>query len=123
MSDIHVLEGNDNGEFQVVFHITIPDATNSVGINYRTALVNSGLGGTTSLVEGTAPGQIAAAEKLQVEAGEIYEWTSNFTVEGNGTTSIVARDLLRAKYTREAAIAISKLQNQLKYFGYTESEN
>ena len=51
MSDIHILAGNTSGEWQAVFHVAVPDANNAVSVNYRTALVNSGLGGSSTMEE------------------------------------------------------------------------
>jgi hypothetical protein len=123
MSDIHVLTG-DGMTWSVVMHIPVPDANNSVGVNYRMALVNSGLGGTTSLTEdaGPGPGQISAAEKAQVEAGELYEHRVGFLLESGGTSQAEQRAALRGRYTREKAVEIARLQRQLRYFGHTESE-
>ena len=123
MSDIHVLTG-DGETWSVVVHIAVPDADNSVGVNYRTALVNSGLGGTTSLTEdaGPGPGQISPAEKAQVEAGEVHEHRVGFLLESGGTSEAEQRAALRALYTREKAAEIARLQRELRYFGHTESE-
>ena len=50
MSDMHVLEG-DGTKWRIVMHFAVPNANNLVNVNYRTALVNSGLGGTTVLAD------------------------------------------------------------------------
>ena len=45
MSDYHILTVSDDGNsMRVAAHISVPDVTNDVGVNYRTALVQM-LGG------------------------------------------------------------------------------
>lgn len=45
MSDYHILNGlADGNQYRVVFHLPVPDMTNSVGVNYRMALMEH-LGG------------------------------------------------------------------------------
>lgn len=123
MSDIHILTGSNGGtSWQVVMHFPVPDVTNAVAVNYRTALVNSGIGGSTNLTEGTGPGEIAAAEKTQVEAGELLEYRCRFNIEGNGVEVAVVQAMLRAHYTREQGRVIGDVQAQLKYFGHLESK-
>ena len=102
-------------------HFAVPNANNAVGVNYRTALKNSGLGGSTAMVEGDGPGQIVTAEKEQIEAGALYEHRFGFSVEGNGAAPATIQAALRAAYVREEALKIAQLQEQLKYFGYTET--
>ena len=70
MADMHVIDGDGNRGYKVAMHIAVPNTNNAVGVNYRTALVNSGLGGT-QLTEGAGAGQITTAEKAQVDAGEV----------------------------------------------------
>ena len=122
MSDMHVLAG-DGKQWSVVMHFAVPDANNAVSVNYRLALVSSGLGGTTQLTEGTGPGQIEAAEKTQVEGGEVYEHRDTFLVESGGTASAELRASLRQFYAREKDNVIAGLQRRLKYFGHVENES
>lgn len=126
MADMHVMTG-DGKSWDVIFHIAVPDANNTVGVNWRTALVNSGLGGTTQLTEGVGPelaqGRISSTEKAQVEAGELIEKRIAFRVEGNGNSLAAVRANLRTRYTRVSAAVLADLQAQLKYFGHTEEES
>lgn len=121
MSNYHVLTGRPDGNaYSVVFHIPIPSANNRVGVNYRTALVNSGLGGVTSLVEGSGPGQIATAEKTQVLAGELFEVVEEFhTQPGETAAQLQAR--VDARYTALVAQTQAALQGRLAYFGHARN--
>ncbi len=121
MADMHVLTSG-HGEWRVVMHFAVPDANNAVTVNYRAALVSSGLGGTTALTEGTGPGEIPTAEKGQVESGAMYEHSASFRVESGGTSNAQLQAALREFYTQEKDHIIARLQRQLRYFGHTESE-
>lgn len=118
MSDIHILEGVGN-KWRVVMHFAIPNVNNAVGVNYRTALVNSGLGGTTILPEGTGAGDISTGELAQVTAGEVYEYTAHLLIEtgGSGASQVA---MLTTEYNRLSSAVIATLQNKLKYYGYTQ---
>lgn len=122
MSDIHVLDGTGNGGVRVVFHFAVPSANNDVAVNWRTALVNSGLGGSTAMAEGTGPGQIATAEKSQLEAGEVHEYPVEFPVRSGGTAAAELRVSLRALYTARKGAVLASIQDRLRWFGHTESE-
>lgn len=121
MSDIHVLTG-DGSQQRVVMHLPVPNTNNEVGVNYRTALVNSGLGGATTMTEGSGAGQINTVEKAKVEAGEVYEHSTTFELEGVGASTASQQAALRAAFTREKTAVVDKIQRQLKFFGHTESE-
>lgn len=121
MADIHLLTGGA-GEWSVVLHFDIPNTSNAVGINYRDALVTSGLGGTTSLVDGDGDGgTISAAEKTQIEAGQIYEHRVSFPVESGGSTAAELRASLLELYEKENTAEIDRLKTALRYFGHTEN--
>ena len=123
MSDMHVMGGGVDGElWDVVMHFPIVSANNSVGVNWRTAVINSGIGGITSLVEGTGDGEITTAEKTQIEAGEIYEHRASLRAESGGTSTANLRATLQEFYAAEKTRVLNALQVQLRYFGHTESE-
>ncbi len=131
MSDIHVLAGNGRGKVSVVMHCAVPDTNNSAaggGVNWRTALVASGIGGSTQLAdavddENPLGWEITAAEKAQVESGELFERRRDFPLESAGTEAAGQRVALRAFYAREKAAVIANLQERLKYTGHVESES
>lgn len=118
MSDMHVMSGTADGSWVVVMHFLVPNINNSVTVNYRTAVVNSGLGGTTILTEGVGPGQITTAEKAQVDSGELYEHSTVFRAES--TTNL--QNAIRLFYTAEKTSVLAELQRKLRYFGHIESE-
>ena len=121
MADIHVLDGNGT-TWRIAMHLAVPDINNPVGVKYRTALVNSGLGGTTAMAEGVGAGQISSAEKTLVEAGELYEHIASFRAESGGTSAEDLRNALQQFYAQEKDDTIAHMQRQLRYFGHTESE-
>jgi hypothetical protein len=121
MASYHVLTGRPDGNaYSVVFHIPIPSVNNRVGVNYRTALVNSGLGGTTSLVEGNAAGQITTAEKASIASGALYEYVEEFaTNPGETAAQIQAR--IDARYTALVTQIQADFSGRLAYFGHTRT--
>ena len=122
MADIHVLTGGNRGDVLVAMHFAVPDQDNSVGVKYRTALVNSQIGGSTRLPEGCGPGQIAAAEKTQVENGEVHEYVCSFPIGSGGAAAAELRASLRALYTARKQSVLTTLQDRLRWFGHEESE-
>lgn len=122
MADVHVISGDGIDQINVVLHIDVPNTNNQVSQNYRTALVNSGLGGTTSMTIGTGPAQILQAEADQITAGEVYEYTTNFPLESAGTEPAAQRASLLAFYASKKTEIQAILQGKLKYTGYTENE-
>ena len=118
MSDIHILTGDGRGEWTVVCHYPIADVTNQVSVSYRTALVNSGLGGTSALTEGTGPGQISTAELAQVAAGELYEHRFSFPAESGATNNAELLAAVRAEYARHQDRVVVGLQKRLRYYGW-----
>lgn len=122
MAEIHVLTGDADGNVSVAMHFAVPNQNNSVGVNYRTALVNSQIGGSTAMVEGAGPGQITTAEKAQIEAGERYEYPIAFPVASGGLAPAKIRAALRSLYTARKIAVLAALQGRLRWFGHTESE-
>ena len=86
MADMHVLTGTTR-RYRVIMHFAIPNSNNDVGVNYRTALVNSGIGGTTELIEGTGVGEITTAEKALVASGEVFEHSVSIYADGTDQTA------------------------------------
>jgi len=123
MADIHVLTESRKGSWRVVMHFAVPDITSIVGVPYRTALVASGLGGSTQLPDGDGlVGTISAAEKAQIEAGEVAEVAIEFLVESNGDATASVRNSLRECHARRMAEYLAAMRRKLKYFGHTESK-
>lgn len=128
MSDIHVLTSDGHGRVTVVMHFAVTNTNNSVpgGVNWRDALIGSGIGGTTQLADAADDGnpkgwEITAAEKALIAAGSVYEHRANFPLESAGTQPAQHQVALRSLYARRKPEVIATLQRQLKYTGHTES--
>lgn len=121
MANWHALTGTPDGNaFTIVFHIPIPGAGNNrAGVQWRTALINSGLGGKTTLPDGDGSGgTISAAEKASIGSGAIFEHVEQFaTNPPEAAATLQAR--IDARFTALTAAIQASLQAQLTYFGYT----
>lgn len=112
--DYHILGGNrDGNSFQVVMHFSVPDVNNEAGVNYRTALVQTGLNLVVSRVPFIAP-----VEQTQLNDGELYEHLVTFNTHP-GETLIQKRDRLDALYQAYQTLIQDRLQNRLSYWGYS----
>lgn len=97
-------------------HVAIPNANNAAGINWRTALLNSGLGGTTRLPDGDGTaGTISAAEKASIAAGALYEQVETIEVDTASNVNAFLDSVISDVTTRTQA----RLVAALKYYGYT----
>lgn len=122
MADIHVLTGDGLQHWSLILHFGVPDENNNVAVNYRTALVNSGLGGTSQMTEGTGDGQITSAELALIQAGQVYEHPINFPAESGATTNAQLLAFARALYAAHETAVVNCLKKKLRYFGYTGSK-
>lgn len=99
-------------------HEPVPAGNNAAGVSWRTALVNSGMGGTSIMPTGTGAGQISAAELAQIEAGELRE--VSFTFENNPAWTNAQRnaamDAQIATISRETQ---AHILDALRLFGAT----
>lgn len=120
MADMHVLTGNGLHRWTLIMHFPVPDQNNDVAVNYRTALINSGLN-TTSMTEGTGPGQITSAENAQIITGEIYEHSIQFLAESGASTLAELLAAAREAYARERTRVTARLQKMLRYYGFEGS--
>lgn len=118
MADIHVLAGDGLRYWTLVFHFAVPDQTNNVNVSYRTALINSGIGGTSQMTEGTGPGQITTAELALIQAGELYEFSLPFLAESGATNNAELLTAIRAEYAKHEAPVLNHLKKKLRYYGY-----
>ena len=118
MPNLYVLGGNGT-TYTVIVHVAIPNVNNLVSVNYRTALINSGIpgAGNTSLPVGNGPGQISPADYQSVLSGAIFEVATTFT------TSVLTGDAFATAIAGFATAiqteTIASLQAQLQHFGYT----
>jgi hypothetical protein len=121
MADIHVLAGDGLGLWTIVLHFAVPNQDNNVSVNYRTALINSGLGGTSSMVEGDGPDEITTAELAAVTAGELFEYIEAFLAESGATNNAEMLAAAQAMYAARETPVLNKLKRMLRYYGYTGS--
>jgi len=119
MADIHVLAGDGLQYWTLIFHFPVPNTANAVGVNYRTALINSGLGGTSQMYVGTGPGDITTAELALIQSGELHEHTVSFPAESGATTNAQMLASARALYATHEEAVVDRLKKQLRYYGYT----
>ena len=113
MSNVHVLTQR-HGVVRMAFHVPIPNSNNARGVNYRTALINSRMGGQTSLPDGDGTGgTISTAEKLSVTNGAVYEYVIDIK------RAPASNAELDALFTKIAGEVQTGLQAQLDNFGYT----
>lgn len=118
MANLHILQ-RSGAEVQVIAHVAIPNSNNAVGVNWRTAIINSGVGGRTSLPDGDGTaGTISAAEKAQIASGAIYEVDATIRPQGvaNGAPLNAFLDTEFARITAEVQ---AEFQARLNYYGAT----
>jgi hypothetical protein len=113
MSNYHVLTTNaPDSEIRVAFHLAIPDTTNSAGVNYRTALLQSGM------ASGTPDSAVPwlTTEQADLDSGALYELVETVQVDGS-LTKAAKRDIVDARYTALAAKVPGKIQAELDWWG------
>lgn len=121
MSSWHARIGDSDGNsFRVLFHLPIPSANNRVGVNYRSALVGSGIGGKTEMTEGSGAGLISSAEKADILSGAVYEYGEIITTNP-GETAGQLQARIDARFTELSnanAGVLLRIQRQLTYWGH-----
>lgn len=120
MADIHILANN-----QIIMHIAVPDADNSVGINWRDAIITDG-GGTTTLTDAVDDGnpngwEITVAEKALIASGALIEVSTSINIDKFDGTLAQKRDALLGIVAKRIPVILNKLQAKYKYFGYSGS--
>lgn len=120
MANWHALLGDKDGNsYEVAYLIPIPSATNRVGVNYRTAIINSGLGGKTILPDGDGTGgTISSTDKTLITTGAAYEVVERFATNP-GQTLTQLTNAVNARFTALTTSVQAALVNQLAYFGGT----
>ena len=123
MASYHVLAGDEAGNrFSVAYHFDIPGSGNNrAGVQWRAALIASGIGGSTILADGDGSGgTISAAEKAAVQSGAVLEMVEQFDTHP-GETALQLRARLDARHAALATATLAKLQARLTYFGYVRT--
>jgi len=111
MARIHILAKDiENKTVDCIFHISVPNANNAVGTNWRTA-VTRGLNPTPSMAWN------GATENDQVSAGEVLEVheTVRFSITGLNNAQRLAE--VEAAYTARSTILLTELAAKLDFFG------
>ena len=116
MASAHVLERQGTA-WHVVVHTPVPSGNNSAGVPWKTAFLNSGRSGTTALPDGTGPGQVTAAEKAAILAGDTLEFHLNVEVDTGTSPAATLNELI----PRYMADIIVQWRRDLQYFGVTRA--
>lgn len=117
---VHVLESLGRGRYRVVLHTAMPAGNNPAGFTWKSAYIAAGLA-VTVLTEGTAPGNITAAEKAQVIAGDVVEIIGEMEAETAGTAPGAVTAAVTQMANAIIAGALAALQERLKFYGYTQN--
>lgn len=113
MSDYHVLTSNlSDTEITLAFHIPIPDAANSAGVNYREALIESGMnpGAPVSRVPWLT------TEQDSINAGALYEHVEMVKVDA-ALSKLQKRQAIDARYLALALKLPAKIEAALDWWG------
>lgn len=121
MADINILSGSRKGHYRIALHFDVPDVTNSVGVNIRQAIVNSGEATTSAMLPGDGTnGTISAEDVARLAAGELIEKVVSVPLEGEGTTNAIRLAAVRRLYSKENAEMQRQLSERLRYFGFAQ---
>jgi hypothetical protein len=91
MAKIHIMEQQGSDDYRVILHFPCPSGSNSAAKTWKSVMLTCGRMGSTSMVEGTGPGQITAAEKATIVAGDIVELHTSIRAmsSGGGSAAVV----------------------------------
>ena len=114
MASFHVLHLNQKGDqAQVLFHLSVPDQNNAVGVNYRTAL--------SQWRPQTAqyPALLDQTEIDAIAAGSVYEHseTVHFSADATNTQKWTA---IRDRYNELNTEIKNAVLAQIEFWGYEE---
>jgi hypothetical protein len=116
MASVHVLTKTGEG-YRLAFHYTVPGGNNGAGFSWATAVINSGLGGTTALKDGDGTaGTISAAEKLAIQNGTVIEEIVTWPPPADGTGAMLLTRL-DEHYAARRIEMLAQLQVKLEQFG------
>ena len=119
MANIHVLR-IEGRVVSAVAHVAIPAANNDAGMSYRTAIVRSGMGGTTVLPDGDGTaGTISAAEKSSIQSGALVEVPLRIQLSALPSNGAQRNAFLDALFTAEQTRVQGEAQASLRYYGAT----
>lgn len=120
MARCHVLTAR-SGLTTVVFHVAIPPGSNEVGTPWSQVVINSGVGGTTTLPSGDGTnGTISASEVAQIEAGTVFETVDQVPMPA-GLSGAQANAHLDALHAAKVVEAQDLIVSRGRHFGYTRT--
>lgn len=122
MSDMHILDIR-NGVARVVMHFPVPTGNNPVGTPWATAVLETAgfnEDGTPATPK-TSLRTIDTAERAEIEAGTIAEFTTD--VAGLTTGTVASRQaLIRTVYAAFKTAKTADFQARFALYGHTEDE-
>lgn len=111
MSNYHVLEMSEKEhEVNVIFHITVPNENNEVGINLRTALTQYAPRSSSQLP------WIETLEMADIQNGILYEYKETVVFNAN-LTLVQKRSIIDDRYNTLATVIVNRLRSSLKFWG------
>ena len=112
MSDYHVMEGELNN-FQVVFHLPVPDEQNVIGtINVRAALAED-----TSVLKTSRLPWIIAGEQTSLTDGSLFEHVEIYSTHESHTQAS-DQATLDARFTALSTIVANRLRRRYAYWRF-----
>lgn len=113
MSNYHIMGGlADGNSYTVAFHLPVTSASNLVGVNYRTALIQS-LGGS----QASSVPWIDAGEQAQLAAGELYEFSYRYATNPSDTL-LDKRAYLDTLFSALSTVVMGQIETRFAYWGY-----
>jgi hypothetical protein len=113
MANVHV-DSIDGTDVTVVMHFTVPNTNNAAGVNWRTIAARKH--GTTSLPDGDGTaGTISAAEKTQIQSGQVVEQVRTIKLGDNNPTG----PQIDAEHTAQRAVWLADFQARYNRYGFT----
>jgi hypothetical protein len=119
MSKLHVLEQLGLNRYRIVVHQATPVGSNSAGVSWATAIVNSGRA-TSVMPAGSGAGQIESAELTAVQNGTTLEGVFEFQDDPAWSTA-QRNAALDAAAAQTIAELQSRLAFDLKFFGFVRA--
>ena len=116
MSSAHILE-RQGTTWHVVVHTPVPSGNNVAGVSWKTAFLNSGRSGLTTMTEGSGPGQITTVEKATVLTGDVLELHLQVEVETGVNPTATLNELVPRMITD----TLNEWRQDLRYFGMTRA--
>lgn len=118
MGKVHVLD-TVGGLTRIVCHIDVPAGNNSAGTAWTVVIINSGMGGTTTLTDGAGTGgTISSAEKTSITSGTVFEVEDRVQIP-LGLNATQANAFLDAIHAAKVVEVQTQVVARLNYFGFT----